>query len=469
MNIMKKRIWCVFVMMIVFAGLITGCRESEIEQEENSGVTKIIWQSEQQMHLREDYFNQVLEEKGYPYEVEFVTSKTVQDGQTVDLLETGISSWAEPYDTAKAAYDGEIISLEDYFNTEQGQKLKATLPEKVWEAYEIQGETYTVLSVGFIPGKIVYIWDKELAEKYDVQPEEWGIDVWNHKEELLRIQAGEKSEGNGEIVAVDGLLEYANGIPGFTNVLGVLSPIVVRESEEDVKAELLYSTPEFQEILTGIKDLYHAGLCKTADSNVQSAKTFLTVDTLFTSEQAKESSYGEGYWEKYEWKEVWQCPLWELSCVAKEIGITKACENPAEVFAFLCALYEDADLTNALMWGEKGVDYDVNGDTAGRVGRAWEYLPCIYAGNQLIGYAEVGQDPNKESVYKEALEEMEVSKVSGFRFVSTGLETELEACVQIEANLLEEYDETIQKYKEAGIDKIIDAWNEQFQQWKSNN
>lgn len=447
--------------------MMSGCQNKEDDQEKGENITKIVWQSEQQMHLREEYFNQVLKEKGYPYEVEFVTSKMVKEGQNVDLLETSFSSWSAPYDTAEAVYDGEIISLEDYFNTEQGEKLKATLPEKVWEAYKIQGKTYTVLSMGFVPSKTVYIWDKELAEKYDVHPEEWGIDIWNHQEELLRIQMGEKNAGNEGIVAVDGLLEYANGIPGFTNVLGIFSPIAVREDEEDVKAEFLYETPEFQEILLGIKELYRAGLCKQVDSDTQSAKTFLTIDTMFLSEQAKESSQGEGYWEKYEWKQVWQCPLWELSCVAKETGITKTCENPAEVFEFLCALYEDVDLTNALMWGEKGVDYDVNGNTAGCVGRPWEYLPCIYAGNQLIGYSEVGQEPDKENTYKKALEEMEMSKVSGFRFVSAGLETELEACLQVEVNLLEEYDATILKYKEAGIDKIIDAWNKQFQQWKS--
>lgn len=461
----KKYGLCIVISILCLMCLVVGCQKGDKEK-----TIKIVWQSEQQMKMNEEYLNRVLREKGYPYEVTFVTERSVNEGENIDLLETGIVSWEKPYDTAEAAKEGRIIPLDEYFATEKGERLKETLPDKVWEAYRINGKLYTVLSVGFIPCETVYIWNQELAQKYDIHPEVWDGEIWNYKEELLRIQEGEQKE-NADFVVLDGLAMYENGIPDFTKVLGISFPIIVRESDEDIKAQFLYETPEFRESMGGIQKLYEAGLCKNGFSGT--TEPFLTLDTLFMGPQERMQTYGETYWEEHAQKSVWKQPLWELNCVARETGITAQCKQPQEVFEFLCLLYEDVDLTNALMWGEEGLDYEVNGNTAGRVGRAGEYIPCIYAGNQFIGHSEVYQEPNKDVVYRKKLEEMPVSKVSGFRFESKAVKAELDACLdvyrEIAGNMeifFEEYDTVVQKYKEAGVDKIIEEWNTQFHEWR---
>ena len=194
---MKKALAGILIVSLICC---TGCSTIKQTTDKKEKVTKLVWQSEQSFWEHQDYFNQVLKEKGYPYEVEFVTSETVQKNQTVDLLETGIPTWAEPYDTDKDALEGRLLPLDDYLNTKEGKKIKDAVPEKIWDSYKINGKQYSVISPGLLPDKTVYIWDKELAEKYNVHPENWDGDLWKYKEELLKVAEGEKKAGRKNFV-----------------------------------------------------------------------------------------------------------------------------------------------------------------------------------------------------------------------------------------------------------------------------
>ena len=96
--------------------------------------------SEQRFWEHQDYFNQVLKEKGYPYEVEFVTSETVQKNQTVDL-EMGMPTWAKPYDTDKDALEGRLLPADDYLNTKKEKKNQRCCSRKIWDSYKINRKT----------------------------------------------------------------------------------------------------------------------------------------------------------------------------------------------------------------------------------------------------------------------------------------------------------------------------------------
>ena len=181
---MKKALAGILILSLICC---TGCSTTKKNKDNEEKRIKLVWQSEQSFWEHQDYFNQVLKEKGYPYEVEFVTSETVQKGQRVDLLETGIDTWENPYDTNKDALEGRLLPLDDYLNTKEGKKIKDAVPEKIWDSYKINGKQYSVVSPGFLLDKTVYVWDKELAEKYNVHPETWDGDLWEHREELLKV------------------------------------------------------------------------------------------------------------------------------------------------------------------------------------------------------------------------------------------------------------------------------------------
>ncbi len=89
---MRRRLLICILLGVV---ALTGCgKEKEKEKK-----IKLVWQSHEDLNRNAEYFNKILQEKGYPYEVEFVTSETVKDDQVVDIMETGMESWVKPYDT----------------------------------------------------------------------------------------------------------------------------------------------------------------------------------------------------------------------------------------------------------------------------------------------------------------------------------------------------------------------------------
>ena len=464
----KEKIFWVSILTI--SCLLLGCRgEAGAEKQ----VTKLIWQSDQNFGKREAYFNQVLKEKNLPYEVEFIGGDETLEGEAADLRDI---SWdlTHTYDATEEILKGDFIVLDKYLDSKEGKVIKNSLPENVWEAYQVDGKQYAVLHMGFMPGKIVYIWDKELAEKYDVHPENWSENIWEYENELEKISRGEKERDS--FVVIEGLRIYSEYLKGMTKPLGICYPLVVQETEENPKASLLYETPEYKEYLTGVQKLYDAGIYnpqieENTDLNVTS---FLTIDTDFWTEDAYLAWEKDDFWDTHEKKEIWREFLWRQSTCAFETGITSLSKHPDEAFSFLCRLYEDADLTNALMWGEENKDYEVIGKTAEKP-VSGGYIPPLYAGNNLIAYAEVIQDENKAKVYPDLIRECEDSKLKGFEFSGKECETGLQALFETEneireksgAEILNETDLIIKKCKDAGVDHIIAEWNKQYAAWRA--
>lgn len=486
-----KKFFMILEGIWIAAILLTGCQTTKEEQMESektadteSGgvkrndadqakkVTKLVWQSSQNFKENEEYFNQMLSEKDVPFEVEFIENDAVLEGKTVDLKELSWT-WQDSYDFTEEILEGRFLALDEYLNSEKGNVIKNSLPENVWDTYRVNGKQYTVLSAGFLPTKIVYIWDTELAKKYDVHPEEWSGAIWEYEDELLRVCEGEK--GKGTFVTVEGARLYSQYLEGMTQVLGLCYPFVIRETDEVPYAELLYETPEYQEYLTGMQKLFEKGIYnpdieEQLDSDVTS---FLKIETDFKTKDAYTAWQTSDFWDTHELKEIWRKPLWRLSVCAQETGITVESEHPEEAFSLLCKLYEDADLINALMWGQEGIQYEVRDNTAEKP-VSGGYIPALYVGNNFLAYAEVGQDKNKKELYPKLLKECKNSKINGFEFSGKAFEEELQQLSQIYfkwveksgKDVLTENEARIQEYKKAGADQIIEDWNRQYLEWR---
>ncbi len=482
-----KKLFTIFMGILIVGMQLAGCRKTEevsqgssqsaeqIEVRNEAEVTKLVWQNSQYLGRHQAYFNQVLKEKNLPYEVEFIEEGSVGEGKEPDLREVP-GDWENTYDLTEEILNGEFRELDEYLDTEEGKVIKESLPENVWDTYKVNGKQYTVLSVGFVPAKTVYIWDKELAEKYDVHPEEWSEKIWEHEEELQKVCEGEK--GQDSFVTVEGLRLYSEHLKGMTQILGVCYPLVIQEMDETPKAALLYETPEYQEYLAGIQRLYEKGIYNPgAEENVErEVKSFLKIDTDFKTKDSYLAWQEEDFWDTHEVKELWKAPLWRLAVSAQEVGITSGSQHPEEAFSLLCKLYEDAELTNALMWGEEGKDYEVRGNTAVKP-IAGGYIPALYVGNNFAAYAEVGQDEQKKELYPEWLKECGDSKINGFDFSGKGCMEELAKLYQIYGEqigksgqeALEQTDAFIQQCREAGADKVIEEWNRQYREWRETH
>ena len=392
------------------------------------------------------------------------------------MLETGIDAWANPYDTNKDALEGRLLPLDDYLNTKKGKQIKDAVPQKIWDSYKINGKQYTVVSPCMIPNRTVYIWDTTLAKKYNVHPENWDGDLWKYKEELLKVAEGEKKEGRENFAIVSDLTLYVEDIPETTKAMGIRYPIIFRENADKIEAEFLYETPEYKRNLVGMREFYKVGLwCPELDSK-RETEYFLSLDTQFRTKNAYLGFKEPDFWTTHEMKELYADTLWELSIALKETGITTESKHPEEAFDLLCALYTDKDLVNAIEWGEKGVNYDVVDGKAVKPMTQGEYIPHFWVGNQLLGYVEVNQDNNLKEIYPQMIDKAKVSKASGFRFSGKGIEKKLEKVVELDSlvysgsdeEVIKNMEQIVEKYKQAGIDKVIAEWNRQFSEWEKN-
>ena len=388
------------------------------------------------------------------------------------MLETGIDAWANPYDTNKDALEGRLLPLDDYLNTKKGKQIKDAVPQKIWDSYKINGKQYTVVSPCMIPNRTVYIWDTTLAKKYNVHPENWDGDLWKYKEELLKVAEGEKKEGRENFAIVSDLTLYVEDIPETTKAMGIRYPIIFRENADKIEAEFLYETPEYKRNLVGMREFYKVGLwCPELDSK-RETEYFLSIDTQFRTKNAYLGFQKPDFWDTHEIKELYTERLWELAVGFVETGITTESKQPKEAFDLLCALYTDKDLVNAIMWGSEE-NYDVVDGKAVKPMSEGEYIPSSAAGNQLLGYVEVNEDNNLKEIYPEEFENTEVSKALGFRFSGKGIEKELEEVVALNSlvysgsgeEVIKNMEQIVEKYKQAGIDKVIAEWNRQFSEW----
>ena len=323
-----------------------------------------------------------------------------------------------------------------------------------------------------IPNRTVYIWDTTLAKKYNVHPENWDGDLWKYKEELLKVAEGEKKEGRENFAIVSDLTLYVEDIPETTKAMGIRYPIIFRENADKIEAEFLYETPEYKRNLVGMREFYKVGLwCPELDSK-RETEYFLSIDTQFRTKNAYLGFQKPDFWDTHEIKELYTERLWELAVGFVETGITTESKQPKEAFDLLCALYTDKDLVNAIMWGSEE-NYDVVDGKAVKPMSEGEYIPSSAAGNQLLGYVEVNEDNNLKEIYPEEFENTEVSKALGFRFSGKGIEKELEKVVALNSlvysgsgeEVIKNMEQIVEKYKQAGIDKVIAEWNRQFSEW----
>lgn len=158
-------------------------------------------------------------------------------------------------------------------------------------------------------------------------------------------------------------------------------------------------------------------------------------------------------------------------------------QNPEKSMQLLNLMYTDADLENLLNWGIEGKDYVVNADGTASYPEGvdsksvgYHYNEGFAIGNQFLTYPWTGNDPDVWEQYKEFNKNAVVSDALGFTFDSTEVSAEYAAVKSV----MDEYrkplemgagdpetllPEFIQKLKDAGIDTVIQAKQEQLDAW----
>lgn len=110
------------LLSFTFIGLLIGCDSNKDDKDtsDKKEIKTITWQTRRDLSDYQDYFNQILKEKGYPYQVEFSTK---EENKKVDILDIGSNLWKKTYNDIKPIVDKKVIPLDSYFQTKEGKKL----------------------------------------------------------------------------------------------------------------------------------------------------------------------------------------------------------------------------------------------------------------------------------------------------------------------------------------------------------
>lgn len=484
------------LLSITMAGIITfsmtACGGSVNKNSEEPYTVSLVLNGTQQQDEKriEEKINEILEpELNAKLDVEILpwASSTQQlqlmlsGDEKIDCFYTGATN------AVKFMRAGQIMDMSELVE-KYGTNLKEIYGEDVLKINTVDGFMYGVpnqLERGNIPAVFMR---KDIVEKY-------GIDTSTIKEPkdlekvFETVKAGEPDMTMlYSINSGDTPLERL--FPGDnlsdTNLLGVLM-----NQENDTTIENFYATDWYMENTKMLYNWYQKGyISKDAGTNTENWRTVCKAGNLFslffayhpgTPVEFKSST---GY--DFEIVKFRDYPIKNSQTYSGVIfSIAQNCENPEKTMQVLDYIYGSPEIMNLLNWGEEGVDYvteDTENDiinypegiTADNVGYSlnlgWE-LP-----NQFIAHKWSGSDPQLWEKMEEFNNDAKDSKAVGFLFDDSEVQNEVAALVNVVAQYRGSLNsgsvdpevyipKFLEELETAGIDKVIEAKQKQFDEW----
>lgn len=381
---------------------------------------------------------------------------------------------------------GQILDMNELVD-KYGKNLKEIYGEDVLKSNTVDGFLYGVpnqIERGSIPA--IYM-RKDLVEKYNIDTS--AIKEPKDLEAVFEtVKAGEPDMtmlfSANEDAPVTRL--FAGDNLSDSNYLGVLM-----DQENSTTIENFYATDWYKETTTMLHDWYEKGyISKDAGTDTENWRTVCKAGNLFsiffsyhpgTPVEFESSTGYEFEIVKFRDYPIKNCQTYNNV----NFSIAQNSENPEKTMEVLDYLYGSPELMNLLIWGEKGTDYVMEdeengiinfpeGITAETVGYSlnlgWE-LP-----NQFIAHKWTGSDPQLWEKMEEFNDSAKESTAVGFFFNNSGYDNQIAAL----SNVVKQYSislnsgsadpevylpQFLEALEQAGIDELIAAKQEQFDQW----
>jgi len=328
-----------------------------------------------------------------------------------------------------------------------------------------------------LPAQEVWRFNKELVDKYN-------LDISSvHSMESLEPLLKTIKENEPDLTPYAMLKDFVPLMP-FDYIIEKL-PMAVRIDTTDYKVVNMLETQEAKDALKTVHEYYKAGYISPEVATTSS------VDDLYKSgkwfmDRASTQPFAENLWSASYGYPVVSTPagdpyIYNWSVMGSMQAISANSKYPEKAMEFLNLLNTDPVLRNMIDSGIEGVHYEKVGDNVMKnLDESKNYdMPTFSLGNLMITYLNEGDPENKWDEFKKFNESGINAPLLGFNFDSSKVTTEL-AAVQ---NVKEEYwsalmtgtvnpDEylpkAIEKFKAAGIDKIIEEAQKQIDEWRAS-
>lgn len=398
-------------------------------------------------------------------------STMMSAGEYFDLAYTS-SSVLSYIDSVKS---GAFFDMADYID-EYMPKTKALFDEKFLKTAYIDGKIGAIPTYKESGSQYGWIYRKDIADKYNIDmtqyknlddlepvlkmikekepdieyPIEWDTSVLNQN--LLSY----------DMPTPDCVIYFDNGVP-----------------RKEVK--IFPDTDEFKNLAKSARRYFQEGLVKPdtltatdASSRFEKGKAFVLYSPL------KPGAAQEKFPNiSYPIAQAGVTPIIQNSAQSAMIGVSATSKNPYRVMRFLELLYNNKELSNLLVHGIEGKHYNKAGENTVEIIENGGYdlsKSQWMLGNIFLNYLTTKDDPEKYEKFKEFNKEAIYNSAMAFTPDLSALELEKVAVNGVKTQyrnqaLLGAVDpdtvipEYVQKLKEAGIDKLIDSIQKQYDEF----
>lgn len=398
----------------------------------------------------------------------------INSQEPYDLIWT--SNWSNNYalNVATGAFQPLDELLDKY-----APNLKASVPEKVWNAVKVDGKIYGAVNYQTVTSTEGVMFKKELVDKY-----KFDINGIKKFQDFTPIFETIKKNEKGKY----GCLGF--GFAEVSKYYGyeiVNSAAAVKLSDDSLKLVNYYETPEFKELLSLNREWYKKGYIPLSAgtmidfiAEIKSGKYLCAIEGNHKPGGDADNQGRYGF--PATSIQISQPLLTAGNATATLTAISKTSNNPERAMMLLELMNTDKKLFNTMVFGIDRTHFTKVSDNAiepikdskyNNSGFAWMY------GNQFNAYTLPGQDADVWEQTKKLNEESKPSNVLGFTFNPEAVKTE---AANIDA-LQREYGpifssgakdpekvlpEFLEKMEKAGLQKVIDETQKQLDTWKAS-
>lgn len=512
---MKKRFFCIMIIIISLFNLCSCSKYNSIESSEDSSFdgninwintnenqntseqyptykeiqekypnkTVLVWVFEGTGYdysypIRVNEINEYLNEHGYDIAVCFYpidysmdgqyyytdrVLEMVKNGEQADIVYTSFTTVGESGNNAyhKDIYNGLFEPLDEYFKTEAGKKLYNIMPEKHWDGLRVNGKVYGVDgSLYTLSNDYGYYVNAELADKY-------GFDTSKPIEEQLDILQTVKENENCDVFA---MYNNLNIQAYYSDIQEITFAVYWNEKEKCAKSVLennaYLNRVKFLRMLKSKNFIIDMGIVHTNNFFILQSN-YAGGKTIYKDGKPCEVNYWDNIISAY--------PVFNENTSVKAsymaTGICSSSQYKDKAFELLALTQTDPYLNNLLSFGIEGTDYNI---VNGKVDIVKNQISLDRFINKMICYSFEDEPLDMAAAYSEVFENANVPSDIEFAFDGRGTEKETADTFRALADNTflhgdsfdESFSELETELEKSGIQKIIDECNKQYEEYK---
>ncbi|MEK5440327.1 MULTISPECIES: ABC transporter substrate-binding protein [unclassified Fredinandcohnia] len=483
---MKKKLWILIALVLSIGTILTACSGNEDSSTTEKG-----------------------DGNGKPYEIKWYTIGTPQKdtdkvfeevnkylkekiNATVDMTQIDWGDWAQKSqvminsgeqfdiiftngtDYVQNAQKGAFLAIDELLE-EEGKELKQAINPALLEGIKVDGKTYGIPANKEAARQSVYTFNKRLVDKYN-------FDISNVKtledlEPMLKV-IKENEPSITPIATFDAFLRY-------DYVFNAEMPFAFPFEGDTDHVINPFETDEAMQTLKTMHSYYKAGYLKE-DAATSKDSWPMDVENWFVR-MGGFQPYADLLWSRSAKYEVVSVPAEQPTTVNDSVSgsiqaISVTSKNPEKTMEFLNLLNTDPYLRNLVDKGIEGVHYkkNENGTIEDLPARIESYnMPSYSLGNHFILDLYKDDPEDKWEKFQEFNDSAVKAPSLGFNFNSDPVRSELASITNISKEFYpalatgsvdpEEYlPKFNKKLKEAGLDKVLEEIQKQFDEWKSS-